>query len=106
MLKNRKEFYLNNHDRISRMDNNYLQYLKKRLRRYEEAEDAILSAQSYEIEGLKLTRADLELVQNMIAKLRAEISKQESILRGTTRSRVRYVVPVDGVERMRRRKIF
>lgn len=83
-----------------------IEILKKRLRRYCEAEDAILSGQSYKIEGLELTRADLDTVRKVIAQLDAEISKQESILRGVTRSRVRYVVPVDGVERLRRRKIF
>ena len=42
---------------------------ESRLASYYDAEQAILSGQSYEMEGLKLTRANLKDVQNMIASL-------------------------------------
>ena len=74
-----------------------LEYVQARLRRYREAENAILSAQSYSVEGLNLTRADLGKVQAMIAELENEEMK---LLRQTVnerRSRIRYVVPRDGV---------
>ena len=49
---------------------------KRRLLDYLEAERAILSGQEYEIEGLKLTRADLKTVTDMIANLEYKINRE------------------------------
>ena len=72
---------------------NRLDIRKARLRLYLEAEKAILSSQSYEMEGLKLTRANLKDVKDQIAKLEYEVAK----LSAKRRSRIKYVVPRDGV---------
>ena len=48
---------------------------ESRLALYYKAEKAILSGQSYEIEGLKLTRANLKDVQSMINTLESKISR-------------------------------
>lgn len=52
-----------------------LEILNARLLLYYKAEKAILAGQSYEAEGLKLTRADLKTVQTMIGKLENEIAR-------------------------------
>ena len=65
---------------------------KARLTLYYKAEKAILSGQSYEIEGVKLTRADLGKVQDMIADLENKVER----LSAPARSRRRVIVPVDG----------
>ena len=65
---------------------------KARLTLYYKAEKAILSGQSYEIEGLKLTRADLGKVQDMIADLENKVDR----LSAKPRTRRRVLVPVDG----------
>lgn len=65
---------------------------KARLTLYYKAEKAILSGQSYEIEGLKLTRADLGKVQDMIASLESRVD----FLSAKPRSRHRVIVPIDG----------
>ena len=62
-----------------------------RLHSYLNAEQAILSGQSYEAEGLKLTRANLKDVQNMIASLKKEISALNARLKG--RASFRIVTP-------------
>ena len=59
-----------------------------RLYLYLQAEQAILSGQSYEVEGMKLTRANLKDVQNMIASLKKEISALNTQLKGRARFRV------------------
>ena len=59
-----------------------------RLTQYYKAERAILTGQSYEIEGLKLTRANLKDVQNMIASLEGKISSLKARLRGRSRYRI------------------
>ena len=69
-----------------------LQVAKMRLELYLKAERAILSGQSYEAEGLKLTRANLADVQDMIADLEALISRLEA---GSFKRR-RVIVPRDG----------
>ena len=61
---------------------------ESRLALYYKAEKAILLGQSYEIEGLKLTRANLNDVQSMIASLEAKISALKAQLRGRARFRV------------------
>lgn len=65
---------------------------KARLALYYKAEKAILSGQSYEIEGLKLTRADLGKVQDMITTLEKAVER----LSAPARSMRRILVPVDG----------
>ena len=62
---------------------------KARLTLYYKAEKAILSGQSYEIEGLKLTRADLGKVQSMIANLENKVERLSS----SEGSRRRIVIP-------------
>lgn len=59
-----------------------IQIAESRLTLYYKAEKAILSGQSYEVEGLKLTRANLKDVQNMIAALENKISALKSRQRG------------------------
>ena len=61
---------------------------ESRLELYINAEAAILSGQSYEVEGLKLTRANLKDVQAMIAKLQAELSALEAKLNNRARFRI------------------
>lgn len=78
--------------------------LKRRLKRYCEAEDAILSGQSYSIEGLTLTRANLADVQKMIAQLDNELSKTDPDKK--FRPRIRYVVPADGTHRVQSKNIL
>ena len=65
-----------------------LQIAESRLTLYYKAEKAILSGQSYEIEGLKLTRANLKDVQSMISALESKISALKAKLRGRARFRV------------------
>lgn len=65
---------------------------KARLQLYYRAEKAILSSQSYEIEGLRLTRADLGKVQDMIAELEKVVEKLSS----PRRARHKIIVPMDG----------
>ena len=69
-----------------------LEISRARLELYYKAEKAILTGQSYEIEGLKLTRANLADVQKMIAKLENEVAK----LSAPRRARLRIIVPKDG----------
>ncbi|MBQ7168565.1 MAG: hypothetical protein IJR63_01515 [Synergistaceae bacterium] len=61
---------------------------ESRLTLYYKAEKAILSGQSYEIEGLKLTRANLKDVQSMISALESKISALKAQLKGCARFRV------------------
>lgn len=72
-------------------DNLKLEIKKARLRLYYAAEKAILSNQSYEIEGLKLTRANLKDVQTMISRLENEVAR----LSGKRRARLKFIVPRD-----------
>ena len=65
-----------------------LHIAESRLTLYYKAEKAILAGQSYEIEGLKLTRANLKDVQSMIEALEKKISALNAQLRGRTRFRV------------------
>ena len=61
---------------------------EKRLALYLKAEDTILHGQSYEAEGLKLTRANLKDVQSMISSLEAKISALKAKLRGRSSFRI------------------
>jgi hypothetical protein len=74
-------------------DNAKLEVKKARLKLYLAAEKAILSGQSYEIEGLKLTRANLKDVQTMIAQLEGAVEKLSN--KGHERARLKFVVPRD-----------
>lgn len=65
-----------------------LNIAEARLLLYYKAEKAILSGQSYEVEGLKLTRANLKDVQNMITALKKEISSLTAKLKGRPRYRI------------------
>ena len=61
---------------------------ESRLALYYKAEKAILSGQSYEMEGLKLTRANLKDVQGMINTLESKISALNAKLRGRAKFRI------------------
>ncbi len=61
---------------------------ESRLALYYKAEKTILSGQSYEIEGLKLTRANLKDVQSMINTLESKISALNAKLRGRAKFRI------------------
>lgn len=65
-----------------------LKVAEARLVLYYKAEKAILASQSYEIEGRKLTRANLKDVQSMIASLEAKISALKAKLRGRSSFRI------------------
>lgn len=67
-----------------------LEELRERLALYRRAEAAILSSQSYEMEGMRLTRANLADVQRWISRLEGEVSR---LSRG--RGRLRVIVPKD-----------
>lgn len=73
--------------------NTVLKMKKERLEKYYITEEKILNSQSYSLESRTLTRADLKTVQTMIQKLEGEIAAIES--RGSTKRKVRRVVPVD-----------
>ena len=65
-----------------------LKIAESRLASYYDAEQAILSGQSYEMEGLKLTRANLKDVQNMIASLEKKVSALEVKIKGKAKFRI------------------
>lgn len=65
-----------------------IQIAESRLTLYYKAEKAILNGQSYEIEGLKLTRANLKDVQSMINTLENKISALNAKLRGRAKFRI------------------
>lgn len=65
-----------------------IQLAKSRLSLYLKAEKAILSGQSYEAEGLKLTRANLKEVQTMINQLKKELYALSSQTQGRAKFRV------------------
>ena len=68
-----------------------LEIANERLRRYLDAEDAILKGQAYEMGDTKLTRANLKDVVSTINSLKKEIFALTSALNG--RARVRIVSP-------------
>lgn len=86
------------HDRIN--------MTRARLNRYREAENAVLSAQSYSIEGMQLNRANLKDIQEMIAKLENELAGLERAALKTGRSRARLIVPLDGAAMYHARRIL
>ena len=73
-----------------------LEIKRHRLLLYHEAEAAILSGQSYEMEGLRLTRAELQQVTDMIADLENEITRLEEMLLSKNEQRTRFKVVIPG----------
>ncbi len=73
--------------------NTVLEMKKARLEKYYVAEERILNGQSYTLDSRTLTRPDLKAVQAMIQKLEGDIAVIEN--HGSTKRRVRRVVPVD-----------
>ena len=65
-----------------------LEIAEKRLLLYLQAEQAILSGQSYEIGDRKLTRANLKDVVSTINSLKKEIAILETKLNGRTRVKI------------------
>ena len=61
---------------------------EKRLELYLNAEEAILSGQSYEMGDRKLTRANLKDVVSTINSLKKEIAALETRLNGRARVRI------------------
>jgi hypothetical protein len=57
------------------------------LNAYLAAETAVLTGQSYEIAGRKLTRADLNSIQNGVTLWNSRVSTLSSQAQGRTRSR-------------------
>lgn len=70
--------------------------LEARLYEYNKALRAILTGQSYKMGDVELTRASLETVQSEIARLENALIQTSQSLK---RSRLRYVVPMDGVRK-------
>lgn len=56
-----------------------LEFLKNRLRKYYEAEAAVLRGQEYQLENRRLQRPQLKYVQDMIATLEDEIAAIELV---------------------------
>ena len=77
--------------------NRRLEITKARLLKYYECEQAILSGQEYEIEGLRLTRADLKVVRDTIFDLEHEVENLEQAVNPSRmRPRFRVVIPKEG----------
>lgn len=79
-----------------------LEILYGRYEEYLRAERAVLHGQSYTVEGLSVTRAQLREVRGVIGELEREILRLEREASGRGRIRVRYVVPSEGKRVMRR----
>ena len=68
---------------------------QRRLELYLQAEsDITLHGQTVEIEGMRITRADLDVIRKMIANIRKELDRIEADELGRRRPRIRAVVPV------------
>ena len=68
---------------------------QRRLELYLQAEsDITLHGQTVEIEGMRITRADLDVIRKMIANIRKELDRIEQDEIGRRRPRIRAVVPV------------
>jgi hypothetical protein len=73
-----------------------LQEYKNRLEAYEKAEMTILDgAQSYQLNGRNLTRANLSEVRQMIEYLINRIEIEESRVNGKGRNKVVGIIPRD-----------
>ena len=68
---------------------------QRRLELYLQAEsDITLHGQTVEIEGMRITRADLDVIRKMTANIRKELERIEADEIGRRRPRIRAVVPV------------
>jgi len=68
---------------------------QRRLELYLKAEaDITLHGQTVELEGMRITRADLDTIRKMIANIRKELDRIEADESGRRRPRIRTVVPV------------
>ncbi|MBQ7215226.1 MAG: hypothetical protein IJS39_04500 [Synergistaceae bacterium] len=68
---------------------------QRRLELYLKAEaDITLHGQTVELEGMRVTRADLDVIRAMIANIRKELDRIEQDEAGRRRPRIRAVVPV------------
>ena len=68
---------------------------QRRLELYLKAEaDITLHGQTVELEGMRITRADLDVIRKMIANIRKELDRIEADELGRRRPRIRAVVPV------------
>ncbi len=67
---------------------------QKRLELYLKAEaDITLHGQTVELEGMRVTRADLDVIRKMIANIRKELDRIDADESGRRRPRIRQVVP-------------
>lgn len=67
---------------------------QRRLELYLKAEsDITLHGQTVEIEGMRVTRADIDIVRKVIANLRKELDRIDDDEIGRRRPRLRVVVP-------------
>ena len=67
---------------------------QRRLELYLKAEaDITLHGQTVELEGMRITRADLDVIRKMIANIRKELDRIEQDESGRRRPRIRTVVP-------------
>ena len=67
----------------------------RRLEQYLKAEaDITLHGQTVELEGMRVTRADLDVIRKMIANIRKELERIDADELGRRRPRIRQVVPV------------
>ena len=68
---------------------------QRRLEMYLKAEaDITLHGQTVELEGMRVTRADLDVIRKMIANIRKELDRIEQDESGRRRPRIRQIVPV------------
>lgn len=68
---------------------------QRRLELYLKAEsDITLHGQTVEIEGMRVTRADLDVIRKVIANLRQELERIDNDELGRRRPRIRAVVPM------------
>ena len=64
--------------------------IRQRLALYYKAERDILSGQTVEIEGMRITRTDIDIVRRQINNLENQLSE---LTRPKPRSRIRQVIP-------------
>ncbi len=68
---------------------------QRRLELYLKAEaDITLHGQTVELEGMRVTRADLDVIRKMIANIRKELDRIEAEESDRRRPRIRTVVPL------------
>ena len=67
-----------------------IEILRQRLALYLKAEHDILHGQTVEIEGMRITRADLDVIRKVINNLQHQLA---GITRPKPRARIRQVIP-------------